>query len=70
MACQAEVCLVQVPVLDYKGERLNESYEIVKFLDKQFPDTPQVLKAGHPGGRVALSEVLLLMLFPTLFRGL
>ena len=46
-------CLVigsqQVPVLDFEGQRLNESYQIIKWLDKQFPNSPQ-LRNGHPAG--------------------
>ena len=52
---RASVCtrlraaVAQVPVLDYKGQRLNESYDIIKWLDKEFPDVP-VLKTGLPAG--------------------
>ena len=36
----------QWPVLECKGRRMNESMDIIKFLDETFPDKPQLLSHG------------------------
>ena len=41
---------MQVPVLDFEGQRISESGDIVKHLDRHFPNTPQMLNTGQQNG--------------------
>lgn len=42
--------LLQVPTLDYGDKRMNESMDICKYLDTEFPDTPKLFDtaSGRP----------------------
>ena len=37
---------LQWPVLEHDGKRMNESLAIIEYLDKAFPDTPQLVAPG------------------------
>ena len=41
---------MQVPVLEFEGQRMSESGDILKHLDKHFPYTPQMLNTGQQYG--------------------
>lgn len=42
-SCDHISFLAQVPVLSHNGKTVGESYDIIKYLDREFPDIPALL---------------------------
>ena len=47
--------LLQVPVLDYGEQRIFESWDIVQFLEKEFPDKPSLFRTNCASGVYTLT---------------